>query len=384
MQRNLFRAIAVLLITLGLAHAYLCWSLDLSVVGSAILLIPFLLLVSVPLYFWSMERKAHSFFDDLLHMASYMSMGWLNFLFFNCIVKDLLSFGSSLGGMNEIHNFLAGAMGKELAFYGSLAALCVGWVLAIRGPKLKEVTIRVAGLDQRVDGMRIVQISDLHIGPTISGRYVRSVVASANAAQADLVVLTGDLVDGTLEKLGRKADLLRDLIPKEKVYLIQGNHDVYSGWSPWRKYFKDIGFCVLENQAAVLSYRDARLLIAGVNDPAELQLRSGPGPDLSQASVVPTGEARDKFATSILLAHNPKIAPLAEKFGFNIQLSGHTHAGQFIPWTFIVRLVHAPHYYGTSNEGAMQVYVSAGTGTWGPPIRLGTRPELTVITLKRG
>jgi predicted MPP superfamily phosphohydrolase len=164
----------------------------------------------------------------------------------------------------------------------------------------------------------------------------------------------------------------------EGVYLVLGNHDYYSGAGLWAAHFESLGLQVLRNEHRSLVRGQAQLVVGGVVDPA-VRLsdpRQSPRPDLASAP-----SAGDAFR--LLLAHNPKLAPLAEKAGFDLQLSGHTHAGQFFPWTLAVHLVHAPHVAGLSRSGRMWVYVSAGTGTWGPPVRLGTRPELTLVRLVR-
>jgi uncharacterized protein (DUF1330 family) len=160
---------------------------------------------------------------------------------------------------------------------------------------------------------------------------------------------------------------------------VLGNHDYYSGAAPWTAHFEAMGFRVLRNAHVTTARGAARLLIGGVIDFAARMSDADarPRPDLAT-----DGEARPAFR--LLLAHNPKIAPLAEQAGFDLQLSGHTHAGQFFPWTFVIHLVHGPHATGLSRRGRLWVYVSAGTGTWGPPVRLGTRPELTHPPAPRG
>jgi predicted MPP superfamily phosphohydrolase len=223
-----------------------------------------------------------------------------------------------------------------------------------------------------------VQITDLHVGPTLGARYVKRVVRMANGLAPDVVALTGDLVDGPVERLAAKLASLSTLIPAGRAFLVLGNHEYYAGAAPWIEHFKSLGLRVLLNESATITIGAARLMIGGVLDPAA-QLSDPsqvPRPDLAR------GQADCMFR--LLLAHNPKLAPLGEKAGFELQLSGHTHAGQFFPWTLAVRLVHAPHVAGLSRRGRMWVYVSAGTGSWGPPVRFGTEPELTLLRLVRG
>jgi hypothetical protein len=169
---------------------------------------------------------------------------------------------------------------------------------------------------------------------------------------------------------------LEALASGDRAFFVLGNHDYYSGAAPWTVHFEAMGFRVLRNAHVTIARGAARLLIGGVIDFAARMSDPGarPRPDLAT-----DGDARPGFR--LLLAHNPKIAPLAERAGFDLQLSGHTHAGQFFPWTFVIHLVHGPHAAGLSRRGRLWVYVSAGTGTWGPPVRLGTRPELTLLRL---
>ena len=232
------------------------------------------------------------------------------------------------------------------------------------------------GLAPDLDGLRIVQISDLHAGPTMRLAYVQRVVDMTKELAPDLIALTGDIVDGSVPRLALHVAPLEALASGDRAFFVLGNHDYYSGAGPWTAHFEAMGFRVLRNAHVTIARGAARLLIGGVIDFAARMSDpdARPRPDLAT-----DGDARPAFR--LLLAHNPKIAPLAEQAGFDLQLSGHTHAGQFFPWTFVIHLVHGPHAAGLSRRGRLWVYVSAGTGTWGPPVRLGTTPELTLLRL---
>ena len=210
------------------------------------------------------------------------------------------------------------------------------------------------------------------VGPTIKGGYVRRVVRMANELEADLAVLTGDLVDGSVARLAPHVAALGELQPAARRFFVLGNHECYSGAAQWIEHFRALGIHVLLNEYRVIAVGAAKIVLGGVLDPATGQ---APRPDLAAG-------AGEGTAFRLLLAHNPKIAPLAEQAGFDLQLSGHTHAGQFFPWTLAVRLVHAPHVSGLSRSGRMRVYVSAGTGSWGPPVRFGSQPELTLSSAR--
>jgi predicted MPP superfamily phosphohydrolase len=253
---------------------------------------------------------------------------------------------------------------------GAFIALVVGAVVALRGPRLVELDLPIENLHPDLDGYRIAQISDLHVGRTIRRGYVARVAELCRSLNADLVALTGDMVDGSVAQLAPHVEPLRAL-SNGQAFFILGNHDCYSGAAAWIEHFKSLGTTVLLNEHTVVRKGNASLVVGGVVDPAYRRLR----PQIEPVS--------GKGDFRLFLAHNPKLAPLGERAGFDLQLSGHTHAGQFFPWTLAVRLVHAPHVAGLSREGRMQVYVSAGTGTWGPPVRFGTSPELTLIRLVR-
>lgn len=361
---------------LACAYAYLAWRIAPGLASRLALAIPFLLIWLVPVLYWVGDRERRGIPDDLLHLASYLSMGWLSFALVLSIGRDLLLVSTAWAApFAEMDGYLRNS-GGAWVLAGSFAALVVGALAALRGPRVRRVDIPIEGLDPRLEGLRIVQVTDLHIGLTIRAGYVRRVVRAANALDADLVALTGDFVDGTVERLARHVAPLAGLLPAGRAFFVPGNHEYYSGAGPWLAHFESLGFRLLLNEHATVSIRGAVVLVGGVLDPAARLMGSQhvPRPDLA------AGRERDA-AFRLLLAHNPKLAPLGQAAGFDLQLSGHTHAGQFFPWTLAVRVIHAPHAAGLSRSGRMWVYVSAGTGTWGPPIRLGSAPELTLIRL---
>lgn len=364
----------VLVLTLILAsvYAYLAWRLTSGALPGLALGVPFLLIWLVPVIYWAGDRESGGWVDELLHFASYASMGWLNFAFFLSLARDVLQLASASLSFQGLHALLRDS-GPTAVLAGSFIALSAGLLAALRGPRVREVEIPLEGLDPALEGTRIVQITDLHIGPTIRAAYIRRVVRMTNELAPDLVALTGDLVDGPVARLAPHVAPLAHLAPAGRLFFVPGNHEYYSGAEQWISHFRSLGLRVLLNEAAVVPVRGAPVLVGGVVDSAG---RETPRPDLAARG----GEAA---ALRLLLAHNPKLAPLGAAAGFDLQLSGHTHAGQFFPWTLAVRLVHAPHVAGLSRSGRMWVYVSAGTGTWGPPVRFGSQPELTLVTLVR-
>jgi len=378
LRRLLSPFVLVLTTILALVYAYLATRLASGAPALAGLAIPFVLVWLVPVVYWVGERDRDSLADEALHFASYLSMGWLNFAFFLSVGRDLALIVCAATGLDRTHLYLA-AYGPELVLGGSIVMLAAGAAAALRGPRVRRVDIPIEGLDARLEGVRIVQISDLHVGQSIGRRYVARVARMANELAADLVALTGDFVDGPVARLGPEIAPLAALRAPGGVFFITGNHEYYSGAEEWIEHFRGLGWRVLLNAHEVVAIRGARLLVGGVVDPAARMTKGAvnvPRADLA------AGKEEDA-AARILLAHNPKLAPQGAAAGFDLQLSGHTHAGQFFPWTLAVRMIHAPHAAGLSREGRMWVYVSAGTGSWGPPIRLGTEPELTLIRLVR-
>lgn len=374
MKRLFSPFVLSLSVILAGTYAYAAWRLTGPGPARLLLALPFLLVWLVPVIYWTYGRENHRRADDLLHAASYLSMGWLTYVLVLCLLRDLLLWLAPF--VVPSRHDLVLQSGPAGVFWGALALLVIGAIAAWRGPHVRTIELPIDGLPAELDGLSIVQISDLHVGPTIRAAYVRRVVEISNDLAPDLVALTGDIVDGSVARLADSVAPLAQLAAREGVYLALGNHDYYSGAEAWVAHFTRLGIRVLRNEYHVVTRGDARLVVGGVVDPAG-QLEAPPEvprPDL--ASGPECGAA-----VRVLLAHNPKLAPLAEREGFDVQLSGHTHAGQFFPWTLAVRLVHAPHVEGLSRRGRMWVYVNAGTGTWGPPVRLGTRPELTLLRL---
>lgn len=373
MKRLLQPFILAVTALLAAGYAYLAARLASGAWAYAALAIPFLLIWAMPVLYWTAERDGEdTWLDQTVHQASYLSMAWVSFLLVLTLARDVALLLTAALPLGAAHAVVAEA-GMPAVLVGSLLALGIGLLTALRGPRVEHVDLRVPGLHPDLDGFRIVQISDLHVGRSIRRRYVARVVERAQALAPDLIALTGDIADGPLDQLAPHAAPLAALAQQGRAFYVLGNHECYFGAPAWLAHFRAMGMRVLLNEHALLRKGDATLLIGGVTDPAYRALP----PDISLADA-PQADFR------LLLAHNPKLAPLGARAGFDLQLSGHTHAGQFFPWTLAVRLVHAPHVAGLSREGRMWVYVSAGTGTWGPPVRLGTSPELTVVRLVRG
>lgn len=266
------------------------------------------------------------------------------------------------------------------AAVGGAAAVAAGvssygvW-RAFRPPDIREVTVKLPGLPRTLDGFRIVQLTDVHIGDVLGRPFLEELVRRSNALRPDLVAVTGDLVDGTVPHLAPAVSALRDLTSRYGTFFIMGNHEYYSGDREWAAALTDMGLQVLRNRTVTLGDAGGRLDVVGVDDYGQRDAPHGRGYNLDKALL-----GRDPAHAAVLLAHQPRGVEEAMAQGMGLQLSGHTHGGQMFPITL---LVDATYRYpaGLYPVGAGHVYVSRGTGFWGPPMRIGSPPEITAITL---
>ncbi|MFL5812273.1 MAG: metallophosphoesterase [Bdellovibrionia bacterium] len=332
---------------------------------------------TLPAIQWRSEADLHSRGQLLLQQASYLSMGFLSWMLVITVIRDLSLLGIKL---IEAVSWAAPESASRLAHQTSgvwmfaAAGLCTLWgiLVASKGLRIREVRVPVEGLPRELEGFKIAQISDLHVGPTIGRDYVEKVVGLVSKLKPDLTVLTGDIVDGNIANFREAVQPFTRLVPQGKVYFAPGNHEYYWDIHLWLKELSRLGIKILLNQGEAVEARGAKLWVGGVTDPA-----AGHAPSVEKAS---QGSQNADF--KLLLSHRPEIASDAKKAGFDLQLSGHTHGGQFFPWTIVVKFFHE-YVTGLYQDGSLHVYVSPGTGTWGPPIRVGTTPELTCIELLR-
>lgn len=259
------------------------------------------------------------------------------------------------------------------------AAFGIGLQRALSRPTVVDVTVPIRGLPAALEGFRIAQISDIHIGPTIKRGFIESVVETVNGLGADLVAITGDLVDGSVRELGEHAAPLAGLKARHGAWFVTGNHEYYSGAHEWLVELERLGLRTLVNAHRVLEHDGERIVVGGVTDYTAASIVPEHATDPHKAIAGAPADA----ALRLLLAHQPRSAYEAAKAGFDLQLSGHTHGGQFFPGTLLVRLVQ-PFVEGLHRLDAMWVYTNRGTGYWGPPLRTTKAPsEVTRLTLVR-
>jgi predicted MPP superfamily phosphohydrolase len=277
--------------------------------------------------------------------------------------------------------FLArAAAGSAVLAAGGAAGL--GFRTAVSDPDLHEVPVRLERLPRELSGFTLAQITDLHVGPSIGEKHVKRVVELTNAARPDAVVITGDLVDGGVEELRRSTEHLARLRAPQGVYFVTGNHEYYSGAAEWMEELRRYGIRVLRNERVALG--DAgpggrTIELAGVDD-----WSARPGSPGRWAALDQALGGRDPERPLVLLAHQPRGVPEAVRAGVDLQISGHTHGGQLYPWTLVVGAVFQYFrglYRRREGEREGQIFVSCGTGYWGPPIRLGAPAEIAKIVL---
>jgi len=269
---------------------------------------------------------------------------------------------------------LAGAALTGLA--GATAAA----VRATRGRiGVKRVEVWLDRLPASADGMRIVQMCDLHIGGLLGRGFVEQVVDTCNRLEPDAIAIVGDLVDGSIEGLRPAIAPMTNLRARHGVFFVTGNHEYYSssGAGAWMREIERMGIHVLSNRRLPVGPPDAGFDMAGVPDHHAGRFPSeGPGEDVADAMA-----GRDPRRAVVLLAHQPIAIHQAAVHGVDLQLSGHTHGGQIWPWGAAVRL-QQPYIRGLHRLRDTQIYISCGTGFWGPPMRLGAPAEITEIVLR--
>jgi predicted MPP superfamily phosphohydrolase len=249
---------------------------------------------------------------------------------------------------------------------------------ALAPPRVCRHEIALARWPRALDGFRIAQVSDLHIGPLLDRRFASDVVARVNALQPDLVAVTGDLVDGSVRRLRDEVAPFSALRARHGVFFVTGNHDYYSGVDEWIPRVRELGWRALRNQRVAIEAEGAGFDLAGVDDHHGALFGAGEGEDLERALA-----DRDPRRALVLLAHDPASFRAASARGVDLQLSGHTHGGQIWPFRWVVRLT-VPWVAGLYRVGGSVLYVSRGTGFWGPPMRLLAPAEISEIVLRCG
>jgi predicted MPP superfamily phosphohydrolase len=364
----------VLPILLGL-HIYIGWrllpALPLAMPGLVVCSLALVLsVVLLPMGMMARFVVTSPRWADRLSWAGSVTMGLFSSLLVLTLLRDFVLLVAGKGGV-------WGEFSAVLVIALALAVTVLGYVNARRLARVVRLDIPLADLPEAFEGFTICQISDIHVGPTIKRDYVQAIVSRVNELKPDVIAITGDVVDGSVEQLATHTAPLGQLSAEHGVYLVSGNHEYYAGIADWLVEFQRLGLRCLMNEHVLIARGDARFVLAGVTDysahlfdPAQ---RSDPAAAVHES---PEGLLR------ILLAHQPRTASAALDAGFDLQLSGHTHGGQFWPWNLFV-ILQQPFTAGLHRMGRLQVYTSRGTGYWGPPKRFGAPSEISLLRLVR-
>ena len=366
-----------------LLHGYIGWRLlpalaGFSAVGVAAVLVLSALLMPLGLV---ARRVVRPPLADTLAWMGLLCMGLFSSLFVLTVLRDvvLLAFAlaHTLGATwtQQVLPALRVDSAVAVLLLGLLATV-LGFWNARRTAQVVRVDVPITNLPAALHGFTVAQITDIHVGPTIKTRYLQAIVRRVNTLDADMVAITGDLVDGSVADLGAHVAPLSTLSSRHGSYFVTGNHEYYSGAHAWITELRRLGVQVLMNEHVVLQLGGASLVLAGVADfhadRFDKNHRSDPHAALAGAPL--------DAGVRVLLAHQPRSAFEAAKAGFDVQLSGHTHGGQFWPWNLFVPM-QQPFTAGLRRLQDLWVYTSRGTGYWGPPKRFGAPSEITLLRL---
>lgn len=325
-------------------------------------------------------------FEEKAALLSYILLAFLSFMLAFLVIKDVLSLLFTLGNRG-----LEYVLGNSFAWDETrrifLIRVLNGFLVMLSGGllgyglyqatniKVKKVQVPADQLKGRLKNLKIIQITDVHVGLSIKKGFIEELVGAINTLNPDLIFFTGDAVDGPVEKLREDFAPFKELRASIGKFFVTGNHEYYAGVEDWIKEITKVGFKVLVNQNEIVSFNGEKILIAGVPD--YTATRFYPNHPHIPAQAKKTSQS---YSYSILLAHQPISVFEASKESYNLQLSGHTHGGQFFPWNFFVKL-QQPYVAGLHKHGPTWIYVSKGTGYWGPPVRVGAQAEISQIQI---
>ena len=329
---------------------------------------------------------------SVLTWLGLICMGMFSSLFVLTLLRDALLLlawlaswmGALMGADTDVaHALLAAFQTWSAAAVPVLSLLVTAWGFwsARRTARVVRVDVSIAGLPKALHGFTVAQISDIHVGPTIKHAYLSRIVARVNALGADMVAITGDLVDGRVAELQQHVQPLASLKSTHGTFFVTGNHEYYSGAHAWIDALRDLGLTVLMNEHVVLNHHkagheQALMVVAGVADFGAHHFDKSHQSDPAAA----VRGAPMHASLRMLLAHQPRSAHAASEAGFDLQLSGHTHGGQFWPWNHFVQF-QQPFTAGLNKLKDLWVYTNSGTGYWGPPKRFGVPSEITHLRL---
>jgi predicted MPP superfamily phosphohydrolase len=341
--------------------------------------------LSVPATLFVLRRSmAHFGGSSYLAWVAFTWLGLMFLFFVLWLAVDAVRSGAwvirRLGGGAPLSEERRRFIARSLAGGVIVTASAVGaaGIRAAVGPvAVRRVEVALGRLPREHDGITVVQLTDLHIGPTIGAHELTALVETTNALDPDIVAITGDLVDGSVDELRDAVAPLAQLRARHGVFFVTGNHEYFSGAAQWVAEISRLGIRVLRNERVSIENKGSAFDLAGVDDASAARSGvPGHGEDLAKALA-----GRDRSRALLLLAHQPRTVLRAAPFGVDLQLSGHTHGGQIWPFGLLVRLQQ--HFLaGLHRHGDTQLYVSRGTGYWGPPMRVAAPAEIAQIVLR--
>ncbi len=306
----------------------------------------------------------------IIYWAAAVWLGFLNFFFWGSIVIRLAWLAIRISHLGANPDTLRSPLAGVVYLIAVLTGI-YGLVNA-RIVRIRRVPVRIPDLPQSWRGRRAVLMSDLHLGPVNGVRFCRRVVALASQLRPDIVFIPGDLFDGTKSDLDRLLVPFRELKPPLGIFFSTGNHEEFTSPTHYIEAVTRAGIRVLANRQIVVDgLRVAGVLYHDSSSPLHMKAALN--------GMRAEGPESGGTCPAVLLNHAPTRLPIVERAGFSLQLSGHTHGGQFLPFTWITRRVYGRFICGLHRFGSLQVYTSAGAGTWGPPMRVGTRPEIVLF-----
>ena len=322
---------------------------------------------------------------DRISLLGYTSLGFFVLSFFTLILKDLFIqalnlFGHLFGSEQNIDESKREFMKKGLTISAigiSGMASTYGFYSSRKGPQVIEQDIFIASLPEQFENFSIAQISDLHVGPTIKRKYIEGVLKKIGHVNPDLIAVTGDLVDGSVKYLSNELQPFKDMVARYGTFFVTGNHEYYSGVDPWLDETDRLGMTNLINDNRLISKDGKQIAMAGITDFRAHQIKKSHRSNPRKAI-----ESINDGMVKIMLAHQPNSIYSVHDAGVDLQLSGHTHGGQFWPFTYPTKLANA-YLAGHHDHDGTQIYVNRGTGYWGPPLRLAVPAEITLIRLKK-
>ena len=388
---NLFFIFAIVMLSIihGIVGIRIIPFLNLShpvkiIVWSVIVILAALPIIPIILRSKGFENES----VDIFSWAGYISLGFFVLTFLTVITKDIVYI--LIGMFTKIAAYFENTIEpldpsrrdfiQKMLSIGIItttgASTLVGLYNARKGPTIMRSNVSLNGLGKNLNGLTIAQISDLHVGPTIKEGYVEGVVNQVNELNPDIIAITGDLFDGSVKYLAKHVEPLKDLHANVGKYFVTGNHEYYSGVDRWLDKTDQLGLTNLIDNHEIITKENDSITIGGVTDYRSNTIKPDHKSDANKAFY-----GAPKNIPKILLAHQPWSIFNAHEAGTDLQLSGHTHGGQFWPFTYAVRMAN-PYTAGLHDHNGTWIYVNRGTGYWGPPMRLGVNSEITLITLE--